>query len=119
MNELELKYYSYEEPVRGLFLALRDILLAEGLKDCLKYGCICFTYKDKVAVFVMRNKKQETYLLCNYGRQLKYPLLSFKDRKSMQSLALDAEKDIPIEAIEEILSQIKTIIDVKFFAKKK
>lgn len=121
MNALEEKYFGYNEPVKSCFLAIRDIILDwdSNFKDCLKYGCICYTYRDKVALFAMHNKKGETYLLVNFGKQMNHPELKFDGRKSMKSLRIDPTKDLPIEVIEFILEEVRRIIDDKLTRKKK
>lgn len=115
MNKLEEYYFGFEEPYRGLFLALRDIFLDwdENMSESMKYSSPCFSYRGKILCYHWRNKKGQAYVLFNYGTQLTHPLLEFKGRKSMQSVDLDPNKDIPVDGLTEIFYQAKKIIDSK------
>jgi hypothetical protein len=80
---------------------------------CLKYGLPCFTYRNKIMCYHWRDKKGQAYVLFNNGKLLDHPKLDFKGRKSMQSLDVDVNGDIPIEDLKAIFYQAKGIIDQK------
>ena len=115
MNNLEEFYFKVDEPYKSLFLALREIFLSwdKEMAECLKYGSPCFTYRGKILCYHWKDKKGQAYVLFNNGKQLSHPLLEFKGRKSMQSVDIDPNEDIPVDALTEIFYQAKAIIDKK------
>lgn len=115
MNDLEQYYFKQEEPFKSLFFALRDIVLSwdDHINECLKYGSPCYLYRGKIMCYHFKDKSGQAYVLFNYGKQLKHPMLEFKGRKSMQSVDVFPDQDIPIDGLTEIFYQAKKIIDSK------
>ncbi len=113
MNKLEEYYFKQEEPFKSLFFALRDIVLSwdDQITECLKYGSPCYLYRGKIMCYHFKDKSGQAYVLFNYGKQLNHPLLDFKGRKSMQSVDVFLDKDIPFEGLTEIFQQSKAYID--------
>lgn len=116
MNKIDQYYFNLDEPYQSLLLALRDLILSSdlNLKETIKYGVPCFTYRGKILCYNIKDKKGLTYVLFNYGNFLHHPLLQSKGRKLMKSIDVPLNEDIPIESIYEVLAQGKKHIETLF-----
>lgn len=106
MESIDDLYIEQEEPQRGCLLALRHIILAhnDDMVETIKYGMPCFCYKKKIICYLWTDKKtKEPYILMSDGNRLDFPELEQGARKKMKILRIDANDDIPLELIEEIL----------------
>ena len=107
-------YFDAKEPNKSVFLALKDIISGwdENVDQCLKYGLPCFTLNKKIMCYIWQDKKTKIpYILFNYGPFIKHKELKTKGRKSMKSLDIFPEKDIPFNNLINILDQQKKHIN--------
>lgn len=94
------------EPVRSCLLAMRDIVLAQGVEvtETVKYGMPCFCYRGKAFCYLWADKiTGEPYLLMVEGKYLTHPHLEQGDRTRMKILRVNPRKDLPIRTIKTIL----------------
>ncbi|MCC9041142.1 DUF1801 domain-containing protein [Myroides sp. M-43] len=108
MKETEQYYLRQTEPNRSCLQALRSIILGldKHITESLKWGTPCFSYKNRMFCFLALTKEPKSpYLLIVEGLTIKHPLLEIGNRKRMKTLSLDANTDLPIEAIIDILEQ--------------
>lgn len=108
MKETEQYYLRQEEPNRSCLQALRSIILKldEHVSESLKWGTPCFSYKNRMFCFLALTKEPKTpYLLVVEGLRIDHPLLEMGNRKRMKTLNIDANADLPINTIMEILQE--------------
>lgn len=108
MKELDNYYMQQEEPVRGCLLALREIILAQdkNIAPAWKWRLPFFYYKKEMFCYLSFHKKyQQPYLAIVDGNRIDHPALLTENRKRMKIMLIDAEQDLPIETIEEILGR--------------
>ncbi|MDN3549119.1 DUF1801 domain-containing protein [Mucilaginibacter aquaedulcis] len=101
-------YLQKDEPVRGCLLALREIILKqdENISASLKYGMPFFCYKGKMFCYLWVHKKlHQPYIGIVEGKNLEHPMLIIEKRARMKIMLFEADKDLPIETIEDILQQ--------------
>lgn len=104
--DLEVYYSNKEEPNRSCLLALRSIILRqdEHLTETRKWGMPCFCYKKKMFCYLWTDKKtDEPYILMVEGKYLDHPKLEQGSRARMKIFRVNANEDLPIESIEEVL----------------
>ena len=113
MNPINQYYANQEEPYQSLLLAVRDLIRSfdPEIQETIKYGIPCFTYKGKILCYNIKDKKDLTYILFNYGKFLDHPLLESKGRKLMKSIDIPLNDDIPAESLFEALEQVKKHIE--------
>src|SRR5690606_18936463 len=107
-EDLENLYMNHSEPNRGCLLALRDIILNQDnqVHETIKYGMPCFCYKHKMFCYLWTDKKtMEPYILFVEGKHLEHACLESGNRSRMKILRVNAHADIPIDIIQEVLSQ--------------
>lgn len=107
MKDPDHFYLNQSEPNKSCLLALRDIILAqdENMVATVKYGMPCFCYKNKMCCYLWTDKKtQEPYVLFVEGKHLNHPKLESGDRARMKIFRVNANEDIPINTLEEILN---------------
>ncbi|SHL42600.1 DUF1801 domain-containing protein [Myroides odoratimimus] len=108
MKETEHYYLRQEGPNRSCLQALRDIILSldEHVTESIKWGTPCFSYKNRMFCFLALTKEPKTpYLLVVEGMRIEHPLLEIGSRKRMKVLNIDANADLPIHAIIDILQE--------------
>lgn len=106
INELDQFYWSKEEPHKSCLLALRQLILAqdEQVSETKKYGMPCFCYRNKMFCYLWTDKKTSLpYILFVEGNHLHHPLLEKGNRSRMKTLNIDADTDIPVELVTELL----------------
>ncbi|HEY8929185.1 MAG TPA: DUF1801 domain-containing protein [Mucilaginibacter sp.] len=95
-----------EEPVKSCLLFLREHILQfnPNITEAWKYGMPFFCYKGKMFCYLWVNKKtHQPYIGIVEGRKIEHPLLVLEKRARMKTMQVDANKDIPVEVIDEIL----------------
>lgn len=108
MKETEQYYLRQEEPNRSCLQALRTIILKldDHVSESLKWGTPCFSYKNRMFCFIALTKEPKTpYLLVVEGIRIDHQLLEIGSRKRMKTLNIDANADLPINTIMEILQE--------------
>lgn len=101
-------YHKLEEPNKSCLLAIRDIIFVHD-KDItheLKYGMPFFCYKGKMFCYLWTHKKTgQPYIGIVEGRHFDQPFLIQEKRSRMKVMMLDAEKDLPVKLIRQIINQ--------------
>lgn len=108
MKETEHYYLRQEEPNRSCLEALRSIILTldTNISESIKWGTPCFSYKNRMFCFLAVTKEpKKPYLLIVEGLSIHHPALELGNRKRMKTLNIDANEDLPIEVLLEILQQ--------------
>ena len=108
MKQLDDFYLKQEEPVKGVFLALKDIILKQDheITHVLKYGMPFFCYKGKMFCYLWIHKKhKQPYIGIVEGKHFDEPFLIQEARSRMKIMMLNADKDLPLEQIESILQK--------------
>jgi hypothetical protein len=108
MRQLDHFYLQLDEPIKGCFLSLSDIILSQdkGVSTTLKYGMPFFCYKGKMFCYFWINKKdQQPYIGFVEGKWINHPDLVSEKRARIKIMNIDAGKDLPITAIESVLQQ--------------
>jgi hypothetical protein len=108
MRQLDHFYLQLDEPIKGCFLALSDIILSQDkeVTTTLKYGMPFFCYKGKMFCYFWINKKdQQPYIGFVEGKWINHPDLVSEKRARIKIMNIDAGKDLPITAIESVLQQ--------------
>ena len=116
-------YLQKDEPIRGCLLALREIILKQDtdITATLKYGMPVFCYRGKMFCYLWVHKKLlKPYIGIVEGWRFQHPSLIIEKRSRMKIMLFDADEDLPVETITDILKQCinlyKTgIIKVRLF----
>ena|SRR6188768_1145324 len=106
MQTLNDFYLQQQEPVKSCLLALKTIILSQdsNITNVLKYGMPFFCYKGKMFCYLWTHKKyKQPYIGIVEGRRLHHSALMIEKRSRMKIMLLDAEEDLPIETINNIL----------------
>lgn len=108
MKAVDDFYFKQEEPVKSVFMALRDIILAqdENVTSQLKYGMPFFCYKGKMFCYLWAQKKTgQPYIGLVEGKHFDQPFLLQEKRSRMKIMLLDADRDLPVKKIKGIIKQ--------------
>jgi len=99
-------YLQQTEPVKSCLLALRQIILKQDadITTAWKYGMPFFCYKGKMFCYLWVHKKLlQPYIGIVEGKRFDHPGLIIEKRARMKIMLFDADEDLPLETIEEIL----------------
>jgi uncharacterized protein YdhG (YjbR/CyaY superfamily) len=105
-------YLSKTEPNKSCLLALRSIILRQSpdITETVKYGMPCFCYKKKMFCYLWTDKKNaEPYILMVEGMLLSHPKLEAGSRARMKILSVNPNRDLDIDAINEVLQEGLTL----------
>ncbi|WP_418262342.1 DUF1801 domain-containing protein [Flavobacterium faecale] len=108
MTPLDEFYQRQEEPLKGIYLALRDIILKQddNITHSLKYGCPFFSYKGKMFCYLWFHKKyKQPYISLVEGKLFEELFLLQEKRARMKIMLLDMDEDLPIEQIEAVIQK--------------
>jgi len=106
MKQLDDFYLNQEEPVKGTFLALKEIILKQDkdITNVLKYGMPFFCYKGKMFCYLWIHKKlKQPYIGIVEGKHFEEPFLIQEKRSRMKIMMLNSNEDLPVERIELII----------------
>lgn len=101
-------YLQKDEPIRGCLLALREIILKQDtdITATLKYGMPVFCYRGKMFCYLWVHKKLlKPYIGIVEGWRFQHPSLIIEKRSRMKIMLFDADEDLPVETITDILKQ--------------
>jgi hypothetical protein len=101
-------YLQKDEPVRCCLLALREIILKQDadITAALKYGMPFFCYRGKMFCYLWVHKKLlKPYIGIVEGHRFDHPSLIIEKRSRMKIMLFDADEDLPVETITDILKQ--------------
>jgi hypothetical protein len=108
MKQLDDFYLNQEEPIKGIFLALKEIILKQDqdITNVLKYGMPFFCYKGKMFCYLWIHKKfRQPYLAIVEGKHFDETFLIQENRSRMKIMLLNPNEDLPLERIESILQK--------------
>lgn len=108
MKQLDDFYLNQEEPIKGIFLALKEIILKQDkdITNVLKYGMPFFCYKGKMFCYLWIHKKfKQPYLAIVEGKHFDEPFLIQENRSRIKIMLLDSGEDLPLEQIEKVIQK--------------
>lgn len=108
MTQLDDFYLKQEEPIKGIFLALKEIILKQDndITNVLKYGIPFFCYKGKMFCYLWLHKKhKQPYIGIVEGKHFNEDFLLQENRSRMKIMLFDTNKDLPLEQIEDIIQK--------------
>jgi hypothetical protein len=109
LTPLENFYFQKEEPVKGCLLALRDIILSQdkNIIAAWKYGMPFFCYKGKMFCYLWVHKTlHKPYIGIVEGKRIEHTDLIQEKRARMKIMLFDADADLPVETIKDILMEV-------------
>lgn len=108
MKQLNDFYLNQEEPIKGTFLALKDIILKQDkdITHVLKYGMPFFCYKGKMFCYLWIHKKlKQPYIGIVEGKHFEESFLIQEKRSRMKIMMFNSEQDLPLEQIELVIQK--------------
>jgi len=108
MKQLDDFYLNQKEPIKGIFLALKKIILKQDLDitNTLKYGMPFFSYKGKMFCYLWIHKKiKQPYIGIVEGKYFDEPFLIQENRSRMKIMMFDVNEDLPLNQIEAIIQK--------------
>ena len=108
MKQLDDFYLKQEEPAKGVFLALREIILKQDndITHVLKYGMPFFCYKGKMFCYLWMHKKyKQPYIGIVEGKHFEESFLLQEARSRMKIMLFDANEDLPLKQIEMVVEK--------------
>lgn len=108
LTQLDNFYLQKDEPTRGCLLALKDIILKqdENISAEWKYGMPFFCYNGKMFCYLWVHKKHhQPYIGIVEGQRFDHPGLIIEKRSRMKIMLFEADKDLPVDMITDILKR--------------
>ncbi len=108
MTQLDDFYLKQEEPIKGIFLALKEIILKQDtdITNVLKYGMPFFCYKGKMFCYLWLHKNyKQPYIGIVEGKHFDEDFLLQENRSRMKIMLFDTNEDLPLEQIEDIIQK--------------
>lgn len=108
MKNIDDFYLNQEEPIKGTFLALKEIILKQDkdITNVLKYGMPFFCYKGKMFCYLWIHKKlKQPYIGIVEGKHFDESFLIQENRSRMKILLLNSVEDLPLERIEKVVQK--------------
>ena len=106
MTEVEKFYHIQKEPEKGLYLALRDTILAQDpeIANVWRYGMPFFYFRRRMYCYLWFHKKYKLpYIGFMDGIQIDHPSLIQEGRARVKILLLRPDEDLPINILTVIL----------------
>jgi hypothetical protein len=117
LKDSDQYFYEQHEPVKSCLVALRNFVLHfdESITEVWMYKMPFYYYKGKRFCYLWTDKKRnQPYLGIVDGNKIVHPKLIAEKRSRMKILLVDAEKDIPLNLISDILMMaVKVVEDAK------
>ncbi|MGO4772918.1 DUF1801 domain-containing protein [Flavobacterium sp. W22_SRS_FK3] len=108
MKQLDDFYLKQYEPVKAVFLALKEIILKQDddITHILKYGMPFFCYKGKMFCYLWIHKKlKQPYIGIVEGKHFDEPYLIPEARSRMKIMLFNADEDLPLEQIKFVIQK--------------
>jgi hypothetical protein len=108
MKQLDDFYLNLQEPIKGTFLALKEIILKQdnNITNVLKYGMPFFCYHDKMFCYLWFHKKlKQPYIGIVEGKSFEEPFFIQEKRSRMKIMLLDSNEDLLLEIIEKVIQK--------------
>lgn len=112
MRPIDNYFLEKEEVIRDCLLYLRNYIIEfdNGITETWKYRMPVYCYNDKMLCYLWTNKKTGwPYLGIVDGNKIDRPELIAEKRNRMKIFLIDPTKDIPVQVIESILTEIVNI----------
>lgn len=109
MREIDQYFLQRPEPEKSCLLALRSYILQFDvhLQEAWKYRMPFFCYDQKMCCYLWTHKKYgQPYLGLVEGKLIHHPDLLPEKRARMKILLFDPEADLPMDTINDVLSQM-------------
>ncbi len=106
LNAIDSYFLNKDEPTKSCLLFLRAFILNydKDITEAWKYGMPFYCYRGKMFCYLWVHKKTlNPYLGIVEGKRIDHPLLIIEKRAKMKIIQFDAEQDIPVDTIKEIL----------------
>ncbi len=117
MSTKNLDFYKIQdEPNQSCLLALRERILNIDtvIYEVQKYNMPCFMYNKKAICYLLVDQHlKEPYMLFVEGKRINHPKLEPGNSLRMKILRINPYADLPIDAINEILQQLITLIKTR------
>jgi len=108
MKQLDDFYLKQEEPIKEIFLALKEIILKQdhNITHVLKYGMPFFCYKGKMFCYLWIHKKhKQPYIGIVEGKHFDEPFLIQEARSRMKIMLFNPDEDLPLDQIEFVIQK--------------
>lgn len=108
MKQLDDFYLKQKEPAKGIFLALKEIILSQDkdITNVLKYGMPFFCYKGKMFCYLWMHKKlKKVYIGIVEGKHFDDSFLIQEARSRMKIMLFNADEDLPLKKIESVIQK--------------
>ena len=116
MREIDQFFLQQDEPLKSCLHYLRTFIVnyEKNITEAWKFRMPFFCYNGKMFCYLWINKKtNQPYIGFVEGKKLEHPLLIKEKRMRMKILPLNAEHDIPVNCIKEILKMALDIYRTK------
>jgi hypothetical protein len=107
LKPIDVYFLKHDEPIKSCLQFLRGYILAHhtSITETWKYGVPFYCYNSKRFCYLWVDKKrQQPYIGIVNGHQINHPNLLAENRTRMKILLIDANEDMPIEIIDEVLN---------------
>jgi len=114
--DLDNFYLSQPELIKSCLLALRDIILNQDTNITAewKYRMPMFCYKGKMLCYLWVHKTlHQPYIGIVDGKLIDHPSLLLEKRARMKIMLFDADSDMPVDVIKDILNKAIKIAELK------
>lgn len=109
IKETDTFYLNLDEPIQTCMIALRSLILKldSNIIETQKWGVPCFCYKKKMFCFLsFKQKNKEPYILVVERWRINHLSLESGGLKRMKHLPINADEDLPVAIIEEVLNEV-------------
>jgi hypothetical protein len=113
LRDIDNFFLNQPEPLKSSLIFLRKHILDfnTNLTEAWKYRMPFYCYKGKMLCYLWVDKKTaQPYIGIVDGNKIEHPLLVMDKRARMKIMMLNADMDLPIEFINEIL---KIALDIR------
>ena len=100
-------FLKHQEPIKGCLQYLRSHILAHHnhISEIWKYDVPFFCFKGKRFCYLWVDKKRhQPYIGIVNGYKIKHPNLLAGNRSRMKIMLFDANEDVPVKVIDEVLN---------------
>ena len=111
INVIDNFFLQLEEPDKGCFLALREIIKSwdSDITELWRYKLPFYYYQNKPFCYLYKKKSaKHPYIGLVRSLNIEHPALYLGDRKKMKVLSVNPSEDIPIQTIYEIFEELRT-----------
>jgi hypothetical protein len=112
LRPIDQYFLQKEEPVKSCLQFLREHILKQdnNITESWKYGMPFYCFKGKMFCYLWVHKKyHQPYIGIVEGKAIRHPDLLIEKRARMKILLVDANKNIPVKKINDILREVLAI----------